>query len=75
MQGKFRTSIYPSGKFQIVFFLHRIRISKSIFTNLKSTDFKIVLQESVHQMDEVIDLFQKITIAKRNENEFASVKN
>jgi hypothetical protein len=74
MQGKFRTSIYPSGKFQIVFSYIDTNL-KINFTNLKSTDFKIVLQESVHQMDEVIDLFQKITIAKRNENEFASVKN
>jgi iron complex outermembrane receptor protein len=75
--GMFELTNLPSGRFQIVFSFVGFESKNQIFnTNLKPTDLNIVLQESVHQMDEVIvsTPFQKLQSQNVMKIEFASVK-
>jgi iron complex outermembrane receptor protein len=75
--GMFELTNLPSGRFQIVFSYVGFESKNQIFnTNLKPTDLNIVLQESVHQMDEVIvsTPFQKLQSQNVMKIEFASVK-
>jgi iron complex outermembrane receptor protein len=75
--GMFELTNLPSGRFQIVFSFVGFESQNQIFnTNLKPTDLNIVLQESVHQMDEVIvsTPFQKLQSQNVMKIEFASVK-
>jgi iron complex outermembrane receptor protein len=75
--GMFELTNLPSGRFQIVFSYVGFESQNQIFnTNLKPTDLNIVLQESVHQMDEVIvsTPFQKLQSQNVMKIEFASVK-
>jgi iron complex outermembrane receptor protein len=75
--GMFELTNLPSGRFQIVFSFVGFESKNQIFnTNLKPTDLNIVLQESVHQMDEVIvsTPFQKLQSQNVMKVEFASVK-
>ena len=77
VNGTFELTNLPSGKFQIVFSFIGYESQNQFFnTNLKSADLQIILQESVHQMDEVIvsTPFQKLQSQNVMKIEFASVK-